>query len=251
MSRTDRRRRRQAYARRLLRANFNGFLRANAKEVAVLVGSTLALMVATLLYRPITPYLKGFVHAVLLCALIGLVLLAFFMQTGAFQQLAGAWGEDNTRMELAKARKAGSVFADVSNIELAAGDIDHLVFTPAGVLAVESKWHFRAIPDPVLARSVEQAQMAARKASLILRSEHVKRPHSVDSVVVIWGTGRRQLPLGGLLVDGVQVVPGQGFVAWLERHRRGRFGRDYAEETAEIVQRFADTRQRKRIKLDR
>lgn len=247
MSRADRHRRRQGYARRRFRAQRWAYLKANRRDLVQVVVVVIFVIALTSLYGNWNPYVKGFFHASLVWLLLGLVSFAFLMGTGSFHQLAGAWGEDNTREQLEEAHKSGHVLADVSSIELGAFDIDHLVFTPGGVLALESKWHFRRVPDQTIQEDVAQAKESARKAALVLKSEDIKRPHDVVPVVVLWGGGRRAFPSEGRTVDGVFVVPGDALPAWLASRPRGLFGPDYALETAERVQAFADSRERRAV----
>jgi hypothetical protein len=81
------------------------------------------------------------------------------------------------------------------------GDLDHLVVTPAGVLAVETKHHFRQHDERRRTAQgwsdVAAATRAARKARLLLLSLHAAaRNAPVRAVLMIWGSGAPELPDG-------------------------------------------------------
>lgn len=116
------------------------------------------------------------------------MVLVLFM-AGAIWQFAGFVGEDNTRDELKKAVARRCIWGWVDNIEVSDGDIDHLIIAPAGVFAVDSKWHARKLNSSLLAKDVRSATIAAAKARSVLRS--LKRPLNVHPVVVVWALARR------------------------------------------------------------
>jgi hypothetical protein len=92
-------------------------------------------------------YVTGFVHAFVVMALLAIFGLAFLLEGNGALLLAGMYGEEYTREELRAASKRGYVWGAVHNTEVGPQDIDHLVLTPAGVLALETKWRFRRADD--------------------------------------------------------------------------------------------------------
>lgn len=100
-----------------------------------------------------------------------MVLVLFMAHTGAIWQFAGFVGEDNTRDELKKAVARRYIWGWVDNIEVSDGDIDHLIIAPAGVFAVDSKWHARKLNSSLLAKDVRSATIAAAKARALC-SDH-------------------------------------------------------------------------------
>jgi hypothetical protein len=90
-------------------------------------------------------YALGFMDGVLATALVALVLTAFHASTGSIWQLAGAWGEENTRDVLRAAKRRRHIWGWIDSVAIADGDIDHLVVTRDGrLVAIDSKWHATA-----------------------------------------------------------------------------------------------------------
>lgn len=218
----------RSYTRRLLRENFRRFIRVNGWRLAwigiLIAGSA----VLAALVEP--PFAGGVITGVMATFYVGVIFFAFLIHTEGLQQLAGAWGEDNTAAELEKARKRGLVWGFVNNLEIGNMDIDHVVVAPAGVFAVESKWHFRESRESTLEYNAFQAQRNAEKIASILRSVTVRMPHPVTPIVAVWGRGRHELPSEGRTVSSVLVAPGDELALWLERLQTGRFAQDYAAE---------------------
>ena len=181
-------------------------------------------------------YLLGVAHGVLAGALVWMVVLVFLAFTGSIWQLAGAWGEDNTRDELKHAARQSHIWGSIHNIELANGDIDHLVITAGGVIAIDSKWHVSSRDPSGLTDDVRRATAAAAKAKSVLRS--LKRPMDVRPVVVIWGAGQHDVPEGGGQVEGVDVVAGKDLRRWLRDLDSGDLQRDQARVLLANLNRF-------------
>ncbi len=171
-------------------------------------------------------YLVGAMHAATVAVFLSVVQGAFLThEREAIQQVRGAWGEENTREELKRARRRRLVWGWVDSIELKAGDIDHLVVTRrGGLLAIDSKW--RTDPSPSsghVDQMAEEALRAARRAEWVAGSLLRKEPgghrarvsaQRVRPVVVIWGKAQSQLP-AGYSAHGVPFVRGREFLKWL------------------------------------
>jgi hypothetical protein len=208
------RRRRPSFARRRFRESLRAFLLRNWVRLSGVAVFFVAIGVVESVL--LDGYALGLVHGVLLVAGPAMVLVLFMAHTGAIWQFAGFVGEDNTRDELKKAVTRRYIWGWVDNIEVSDGDIDHLIIAPAGVFAVDSKWHARKLNSSLLAKDVRSATIAAAKARSVLRS--IKRPLDVHPVVVVWGAGEKDVPAGGGLIDGVGVVAGHEIAAWLQRY---------------------------------
>jgi hypothetical protein len=219
------RRRRPSFARRRFRESLRAFLLRNWIRLSGVAVFFLAIGVVESVL--LDGYALGLLHGVLLVAGPAMVLLFFMAHTGAIWQFTGFVGEDNTRDELKKAVTRRYIWGWVDNIEVSDGDIDHLIIAPAGVFAVDSKWHARKLNSSLLAKDVRSATIAAAKARSVLRS--LKRPLDVHPVLVVWGAGEKDVPGGGGLIDGVDVVAGHDIAAWLQRYSTGPLGRDFAE----------------------
>ncbi|WP_162251576.1 MULTISPECIES: nuclease-related domain-containing protein [unclassified Nocardioides] len=172
-------------------------------------------------------YLLGFLHAGLAAAALHLCNSAFLAHEGtAVWQLRGAWGEENTRSELQKAKRRRVIWGWVDSITLRDGDLDHVVVTRSGgIVVLDSKWR-----SAVDARSIAEMTASAKRAGAraqglartLLKSERgVKhrasaQPVTVVSVVVLWGAVRQTVP-DGHEVDGVHFVDGRKLVPWLRQ----------------------------------
>lgn len=96
------------------------------------------------------------------------------------------------------------------------GDVDHVVVTPSGVLAVETKYRHRQPDRARLAaqrhRDLEAAERVARRTGNVLRS--IGCTASVTAVLVVWGKGRATLPEGYKQVGETYVVDGDHPWMW-------------------------------------
>jgi hypothetical protein len=232
---------RHSYARRQMQITFRTYLAANWRPLILLA---LVLSAATLpVYFTDHRWQQGFMTGVMATAFLSLTVLGFALHTEGLQQLAGAWGEDNTCAELDKARKRGHIWGAVHNIEFGGfGDIDHVVLTPGGVLALETKWKFRELARNWLHKDLRQASSAAGKTRSVLRSKGIDAVHDVTPVVVVWGKGGHEIADGGEVVDGVHLVYGGELADWMARWGTGRLAQDNAEPVLAKLETFAKAR---------
>ena len=189
-------------------------------------------------------YSLGLAHGLLVGAWACLVALVLMSTSGSTGLLAGAWGEENTRDELRRLRRQGVVHDWIDGLTGASGDVDHLVLTAGGAVAIDSRWRgggSRTMDQwRADARDVTEA---ARRASLVLRAE--RHPLPVTPVLVVWGGAGSQLERGWV-IDGVRILPGRLLKSWLREHgARGRVERDQAREVVRCLRRF-----RQRLPLD-
>jgi hypothetical protein len=235
-------RKRRSFARRRLTAVFIQFLGDNKLPIAMLTGLYLV-SVAIGKVLGGHGYWQGFSNGFELAALIASFLLLFLMHTGALNQIAGAYGESRTQDELEKARRRGSVWGAVHNVELPDGDIDSIVFAPGGVLAIETKWQMRSLDRHWLERDVAQAQRGADKTRLVLRSKNVDvGVHDVTPLLVIWGKASADVAEGGENVRGVHVLDGNELQSWLTRVADGPLSQTTATLACNALTRFAEQR---------
>lgn len=233
-------RKRRSYVQRQLHRELLRFLKA---QRLLLIQSTAAAVcvcvVPVLIGSP--AYTTGFTHALMLTAMLSIFAFAFLFAGGGALLLAGSYGEAYTQEELDRAIKAGRVWSVVHNIELVTMDIDHLVLSPAGVLALETKWRFKGAHRQWLGVAVEQADATARKARSVLRSRDIGHVTQVRPVLVVWGGGRRDLP-DAQVVSGVDVVRVDALADWLRRCDRGLLAQDHAEVLHQRLTSFARAR---------
>lgn len=220
------------YSRREFRRRFVGWARRNLKLVLVLtVGMVGLVALVTLICAAVfsmtafTWWLLGVFQATMVATYLHLLHAAFLAHDGeAIRHLRGAWGEENTRSELQRAKRKRLVWGWVDSISLQAGDLDHLVVTRhGGLVAVDSKWRNQASDTIDMARAANKARLRAEGlAQTLLRSERGARhrakvnPLTVTPVVVLWGAAQHGVP-DGVRVDGIEFVAGRRLVAWLTR----------------------------------
>lgn len=226
-----------SYAKRALRLEARRFVRVMRTELLQLTALAVAVC-AVELWLPSPGWAKGASVAFFLTALVATVGFAFLLGGDAVYLIAGALGETHTTEELESAKKAGLIWEHVPNVEASNRDVDHIVFTPAGVLALETKWRFKGIDQRWLQWTARQAQAAARQARLVLQAKPIEYRTEVRPVVVVWGGARRDLqPVQ--TIDGIDIVRGDHLLTWLESCSRGRLAQDHAEALREHLVAFA------------
>ncbi|MBB6627924.1 NERD domain-containing protein [Nocardioides sp. KIGAM211] len=219
-----------SYPARRLKRRRNEWLRRNATVVALVLAGFVVIGVISSLILLIVPmpgrlYSLGLVHAALIAAGLHLLNSAFLAHDQeAVWQLRGAWGEDNTRSELQRAKRKRLIWDWIDSFELQAGDIDHLVITRhGGVLAIDSKWrnHVTAEDVPAMARSSRRAALRAEgllrsvlKRESGARHRTTAKPVTVTPVVVLWGAARTGVP-SDAIIDGVRFLDGRQLLQWL------------------------------------
>lgn len=229
-----------SFVRRELRKEVVRFARLQAADLVKIGLVTVAVCVVPLLVGT-PPYLTGLLHGVMVMSVLGVIGLALVFYGRTAHLLAGSWGESYTQEELEGARKAGHVWGSVHNVELSDGDIDHVVLTPSGVLALETKWRFGLADRDWLDGAVRQAARRAQKTRTVLRSKGLDEVHDVRPVLVVWGGGRRDLPKEQVL-DGVTVLAGDHLVTWLETCATGPMAQDNAEALHQRLEAFKAAR---------
>lgn len=244
------------YSRREHRRLLRRWVGENRSRVAILVLAALALIAfETALLLVATPpapwrwYLLGVVHAGILAAAAGLLLSAFHAhEVAAINQVRGAWGEDNTRDELRRARRKRLIWGWVDSISVSTGDIDHLVVTRrGGLVAIDSKW--RSSLHDVEGMVADARRMRVRAQGVLgdpLRTERGQhrshgRAHQVTSLVVVWGPAQRAVPDAHPAVD-VDLVPGRDLVSWLRRAGGDQIDRVAARDLVHELERYRESR---------
>ena len=138
--------------------------------------------------------------------------------------MRGAWGEDNTRSELQRAKRKRLIWGWVDSVELQAGDIDHIVVTRrGGVVVIDSKWRnqITASDVPAMADPHEGPRLRAEGVlrTLLKRESGARhrtnaKPVTVTAAVVLWGAARTGVP-SDANVDGVRFLDGRQLLGWL------------------------------------
>jgi len=165
----------------------------------------------------------------------------------AIHQLRGAFGEENTRDELKRARRKRLVWDWVDSVTLAAGDLDHFVVPRCGDLVVlDSKWRSDASKG-VTQDLIDGARRSRLRAEALARTlldaergvRHRQRtnPLRVRSAVVVWGALQQNVE-PQLAVDGVDVVAGRHLCSWLASLEGEAIPEDAARDLIDRVQAF-------------
>ena len=191
------------YSRHELRRSRIEWGKRNIKVVVVVTAGAVALICfeSVLLVRLVPDtafkwYLLGAVHVGVIAAFVHFLHVAFLAyDRRALLHMRGAWGEENTRDELKRARRRRLIWGWVDSISLRAGDIDHLVVTRrGGLVAIDSKWRNQPTAQDVAAMAQAAARVRLRAEGLtqtLLASERSARhraranPLTVKSVVVM------------------------------------------------------------------
>ena len=111
-----------------------------------------------------TWWLLGVMQATVVAAYLSMLYSGFLAFDGeAIWHVRGAWGEDNTRSELQRARRKRLVWGWVDSVSLQHGDIDHLVVTrEGGLVAIDSKWRNRIHDTEDMARAAQKGSFTRR-----------------------------------------------------------------------------------------
>ena len=219
------------YSRREFRHRFLQWSRSNLMLIALLTAGVVGLLafewfLLTVVMTPnaFTWWLLGVIDATMVGVYLHLLHAAFLANDGqAIWHLRGAWGEENTRSELQRAKRKRLIWGWVDSITFQAGDLDHLVVTRnGGLVAIDSKWRNNARDTIDMARAANKAKLRAESlARTILKSERGARhratvnPLQVTPVVVLWGAAHHGVP-DGAQVDGIDFVSGRRLVEWLK-----------------------------------
>lgn len=200
------------FARQQYRQVRRRFLARNVWVLVALLlgtGGTLALQALW-----VHGYVLGLIHGGFLVAMVAMLRSQFWAHTGAFSLLLGGQGEDDTRAQLRRAARSGKIFGSIDGIELERCDIDHLVATPAGWYAIDTKWRSKPMTVTDIDRDASSAKYAARKARSVLRAHGIVA--EVRAAVVVWGGAAAAMPANGYRhSSGVDFIPGRYLVNWL------------------------------------
>jgi len=214
--------------------------------VVVLVASTVALVIGGE-WPPWAWYGLGLLHAGVVGAFVFTLQSVFVATDGkAIWHVRGAWGEDNTRETLRKAQRGKLIWGWVDSVNLQRGDLDHLVVSRSGgVVVIDSKWR-NQITDH--AEIIEAAKRAATRSDGVMRTllkaergGHRAKGNSirVTPLVVIWGAAQAEVP-EVVRADGVEVVSGQGLLAWLGQRDEDPVNEDVARDLIRRLEVYRD-----------
>ena len=236
------------YSRRELRNRRARWLRRNEMSVSLVVlaivvaGTVATWSFSRALSGAAQWYVIGVMHAGLVVGMLHLLNSVFLASDReAIWHVRGAWGEDNTRSSLARAKRRRLIWDWVDSISFQAGDLDHLVVTRnGGLVAIDSKWcnEIKRADTVAMAQSALKAQRRAEALARTLlakeRGTHRARVQSltVTPVVVVWGAAQSSVPKEAM-VDGVRFLVGRELVPWLRTLDGDMVPKDAAKDVLE------------------
>jgi hypothetical protein len=128
----------------------------------------------------------------------------------------------------------------VDNLPFEAEDVDHVVVTPSGVLAVESK-HHNVVSATTAQRDLADARHAARKIRLFLGSTgHSTVP--VTPVLMVWGPAQPNLAKGFRLIEDVYLVDAEHPELWSYQFAAPLLAPVQRTQVYEVLAEYARTR---------
>lgn len=220
----------QPYSRRVWRRLFGMWVRSNLGLIVGITAGVIVLIAAetvvfTVILTPnaFTWWLLGLFQATVVGLYLHMLHAAFLASDReAIWHLRGAWGEDNTRSELQRAKRKRLIWGWVDSIDLQAGDLDHLVVTRrGGLVAIDSKWRNDANDTVDMAQAAHRVRLRAEAlARTVLKAERGARhrgdanPLRVVPVVVLWGRAQHHVP-DRAQVNGIDFVSGRRLLGWL------------------------------------
>lgn len=221
----------QAYSREEWRRRFQEWVLGNRRlalgataTVIVVLGLETLFFTVVITQTPFTWWLLGVVQATIIFATFHLLHSAFLAHDReAIWHLRGAWGEENTRSELQRAKRRRLIWGWVDSISLQVGDLDHLVVTRrGGLVAIDSKWRNQANDTVDMAQAARRVRTRAEgltqsllQADRAARHRSKTNPLRVIPVVVLWGAAQHQVP-DHARVDEIDFVAGRRLLGWLE-----------------------------------
>lgn len=220
------------FSRREFRRHFAQWANENLKVVVVLTAGTvglLAVVTGWLLFAlpksPASWWFLGALQASVVAVYLHLLNASFLAHDReAIWHMRGAWGEENTRSELQRAKRKKLIWGWVDSISLQVGDLDHLVVTrQGGLVMIDSKWRNEASDTIDMAKAARKANLRAQAlAQTLLKGERGARHRAkvdafnVTAVVVLWGAAQHHVP-SNARVDGIEFVAGRQLLAWLSK----------------------------------
>lgn len=191
---------------------------ARSKQVAQLRGRWVAHLITTLvscafvwllsLTLP-TPYPQGLAVRVGFTAVVAVQWVWIIEATGTAYLAMGEQAEQFTASLLRKRRG----WRVVNHVNLRQSDIDHVLFGPDGIFAIETKWSSQAWTPERLTGAAGQAARNARDLTLW---SNLRPFGPVHPLVVVWGPTATELPANTTIND-VPVIPGKHFDQWWQQ----------------------------------
>lgn len=245
------------YSQRELSRRRAAWLRRNRRLIALVVFGIVAIasLASGIVVMTFPGFLRwyalGLIHAGLVAAALHLLHTSFLaLDRDALRHVRGAWGEDNTRTELQRAKRRRLIWGWVDSINLQVGDLDHVVVSRrGGLVAIDSKWRndLTSSDTAAMARAAHTAKARAEGLTrTLLRNERGARHRAklqsvnVTPVIVIWGASAGTVP-DNAIIDGVSFVAGRQLVAWLRQLETDVVSKEAAQDAIQRLEQFRET----------
>lgn len=228
------------------------FLRSNPLPIGVFVtfDGLFAWGVAALAPAPGNLFVAG--------VLVGALPLALLLVAQSFTGAAGTnmgataegWTSSELRRFIRKARREqGQRWWVIDHIPITGWDVDHVLFGPGGVYAIESKWSAEGWATGWargrLADIARSARVDARKVQSILRSEPHHLTLDVTPLVVVWPNSAERNGIEAQ--EGTEIVFGGDLVLWCSE-QRGELDAATADAACRAIAQFVRMRERHELK---
>lgn len=212
-------------------------------QVGIVVLATV--LVINLPLIPGTGFARGAATGTLVTAFVWLIAWVAWVSSGLAHRLQGTFAEEAVTDSI---RKSRYVFDVVASLKFGSEDVDQVLISPAGVVALETKWRSRTPSEVQLLADAHHASRAARSLRNTLLSVQAVGlpPELVTAALVICGPGRkgvhsRRVETG---LGPVDVINFSDLDQWLGRQGRGIVGPDFAQTLAGALHQLARDRDR-------
>jgi hypothetical protein len=226
-----------------------GHVNENRRFFAQLAGIFLA--AAVIVNLPIVPgsaYSRGGATGMLITAFCWLAAWAAWVSSGLAFRIQGTFAEQTVTETM---RKSRHVYDVIASLKFGREDVDQVLVSPSGVVAVETKWRSRPPSEQQIEADADQASRAARSVRNTLGSLQTTGlpPDLVTAALVICGPGRRgvrsrRVETG---LGPVDVISHSDLDRWLDDRRHGLVGPDFANALAAELHRLARDRDREAV----
>lgn len=207
--------------------------------------AVLAILSVVLFHTLAESWLAWFIAGAILGGSTAFALNQVNIAAGVSQRMAGI----DVQAGVTKSLKRIARSTVIPSLPLERGNIDHIVISPDGVLAVEVKWTTKSVDfnqprkSAQLRKGLTQAKEAARKLQLLLESADWKFGVKVEPCLVIAGVKVPSVKGGALVIDGVYVVVARQDKEWATLFQRERLSDWQQEALAHALTEAKQTRE--------
>jgi len=202
---------------------------------------------AAVINMPFVPaggaYQRGLTTGALVTGFLWILSWFAWVTSGLAFRIQETFAQDAVTAQL---RSGQSVFEVVASFKFDKRDVDQVIITPAGVTAVETKWHSARPSKDTLLAAADQVARNARSVRHQLPSLATTGlpAELVTAALVICGPGSREVK-SAVVTTGqgpVDLVTAADLDRWLAKRDRGLVGPDFARTLAGELHDLAKSR---------